>query len=433
MATRLATHDKRSLASTGFKYGIIDMGRLWLVSLASIAVALTLAAYPAAAQKKYDPGASDTEIKIGNTMPYSGPQSVYSQIGRAEAAYFKMINDRGGINGRKINFISYDDAWSPPKTVEQTRKLVEGDEVLFVFGGAGTQTNNAIQKYMNQKQVPQLFVASGGSKFGDYKTFPWSMGWLPTYQTEGRIYGKYILDNLPQGRIAILYQDDDSGRDYLKGMREGLGEDAAKRMIVAEIPYDLSETTVDSEVVALKASGADIFFDEASPKFAAQAIRKVAEIGWKPTLFLASISNSVGAVLKPAGLDNSKGIISSSYLKDPTDPTWKDDPAIKEWSAFMDQYFPDGDKTSVFTIFGYASAQTLVQTLQQCGDDLTRANIMKQAGNLHHFELGVLLPGISINTGPTDHYPIEEMQLSRFNGRYGELFGKPISGEIGTQ
>jgi branched-chain amino acid transport system substrate-binding protein len=408
--------------------GIFDMGQLRLFWLASFVLAL--AAHPAAAQKKYDTGASDTEIKIGNTMPYSGPQSIYSQIGRAEAAYFKMINDRGGINGRKINFISYDDAWSPPKTVEQTRKLVESDEVLLIFGGAGTQTNAAIQKYMNQKQVPQLFVASGGTKFGDDKAFPWSMGWLPTYQTEGRIYGKYILDHLPQGKIAILYQDDDSGRDYLKGMREGLGEEAAKRMIVAQISYDLGQTTVDSEVVALKASGADIFFDEASPKFAAQAIRKVAEIGWKPTLFLASISNSVGAVLKPAGLENSKGIISSSYLKDPTDPTWKDDPGIKTWAAFMDKYFPDGDKTSIFTVFGYASAQTLVQTLQQCGDDLTRANIMKQAASLNHYELGVLLPGITLNTGPTDHYPIEQMQLSRFNGQYGELFGKPISGEL---
>jgi branched-chain amino acid transport system substrate-binding protein len=409
------------------------MGQLRLVWLAFVALAIALSAHPAVAQKKYDPGASDTEIKVGNIMPYSGPQSVYALLGRTEAAFFKMINDRGGINGRKINFISYDDAWSPTKTVEQARKLVESDEVLLIFGAAGTQTNNAIQKYMNQKQVPQLFAATGGTKFGDYKAFPWTMGWPPTYQTEGRIYARYILDNLPQGKIAILYQDDDSGRDYLKGLKEVLGEDAAKRMIVAEISYDLSEPTVDSKVVALKDSGADIFFDEASPKFAAQAIRKAAEIGWKPTLFLASISNSVGSVLKPAGLDNSKGIISSNYLKDPTDPVWKDDPAIKEWSAFMDQYFPEGDKTSIFTVFGYGSAQTLLQVLKQCGDDLTRANIMKQAANLKNFELGVLLPGITINTGPTDHYPMEQMQLSRFNGAYGELFGRPISGEIGTQ
>jgi branched-chain amino acid transport system substrate-binding protein len=317
--------------------------------------------------------------------------------------------------------------------VEQARKLVEGDEVLLIFESVGTPTNAAIQKYMNEKKVPQLFVATGASRFGDYKTFPWTMGWGPTYQTEGRIYARYILDNLPQGKIAILYQNDDSGRDYLKGLKDGLGEDAAKRMIVAEISYDLSEPTVDSKVVALKTSGADIFFDEASPKFAAQAIKKAAEIGWKPTLILANISNSVGSVLKPAGLDNSKGIISSNYLKDPTDPTWKDDPAIKEWSAFMDQYFPEGDKSSIFTVYGYATAQTLVQVLKQCGDDLTRANIMKQAANLKHFELGVLLPGIRINTSPTDYYLIEQMQLSRFNGGYNELFGKPISGEIGTQ
>jgi branched-chain amino acid transport system substrate-binding protein len=409
------------------------MMQLRLVWLASVALAVALTARPVAAQKKYDPGASDTEIKVGNIMPYSGPQSIYAQVGRTEAAVFKMINDRGGINGRRINFISYDDAWSPPKTVEQARKLVESDEVLLIFGSAGTQTNNAIQKYMNQKRVPQLLVASGGSKFGDYKMFPWSMGWPPTYETEGRIYARYILDNLPQGKIAILYQDDDSGRDYLRGLTEGLGEDTTKRMITAEISYDLSQPTVDSQVVALKDSGADIFFVEASPKFAAQAIRKAAEIGWKPTVFLASISNSVGSVLKPAGLDNSKGIISSNYLKDPTDPRWKDDPGIREWSAFMDQYFPDGDKSSVFTVFGYAAAQTLVQVLKQCGDDLTRENVMKEATNLKQLELGVLLPGITINTGLSDHYPIEQMQLSRFNGDHGELFGEPISGGIGTQ
>ena len=406
--------------------------QLRLIWLVFITLWVGFAVPAGAAQKKYDAGATDTEIKVGNIMPYSGPLSSYAQIGRTQAAFFKMVNDRGGINGRRINFISYDDAFSPPKTVEQARKLVEGDEVLFIFESVGTPTNAAIQKYMNDKKVPHLFVATGASRFGDYKTFPWTIGWPPTYQTEGRIYARYILDNLPNGKIAILYQNDDSGRDYLKGLREGLGEEAAKRMIVAEISYDLSEPTVDFKVVALKTSGADIFFDEASPKFAAQAIKKAAEIGWKPTVFLASISNSVGAVLKPAGLDNSKGIISSNYLKDPTDPTWKDDPAIKEWSAFMDQYFPDGDKSSTFTMIGYATAQTLVQMLKQCGDDLTRANIMKQAANLKQLEIGVLLPGISINSGPNDYYLIEQMQLSRFNGEYNELFGKPISGEIGA-
>src|SRR5262245_25801335 len=311
-----------------------------------------------AAEKKYDPGASDTEIKIGNIMPYSGPLSAYALIGRTEAAFFKKINDEGGINGRKINFITYDDAFSPPKTVEQARKLVESDGVLLIFQSLGTPTNNAIRQYMNLKKVPQLFVATGATQFGDWKSFPWTMGWQPTYQTEGRIYAKYILQNLPQGKIGILYQNDDSGRDYIKGLKDGLGADAAKRMIVAEVPYDPSDPTVDSQVVALKTLGADIFFDEASPKFAAQAIRKAAEIGWKPTLFLASVSNSVGSVRKPAGLENAKGVLSSSYIKDPTDPAWKDDPAIKQWAAFMDKYIPEGDKTSTFSVYAYAVAQT---------------------------------------------------------------------------
>jgi branched-chain amino acid transport system substrate-binding protein len=409
------------------------MAQRCIILLASLLLGIATGADSAAAEKKYDPGASDTEIKIGNIMPYSGPLSAYALIGRTEAAFFKKINDEGGINGRKINFISYDDAFSPPKTVEQARKLVESDEVLLIFQSLGTPTNNAIQKYLDIKKVPQLFVATGATKFGDPKNFPWTMGWQPTYQTEGRIYAKYILENLSQGKIGILYQNDDSGRDYLKGLKDGLGADAAKRMIVAEIPYDPAEPTVDSQVVTLKTSGADIFFDEASPKFAAQAIRKAAEIGWKPTLFLASISNSVGSVLKPAGLENSKGLLSSNYIKDPTDPTWKDDPAIKEWAAFMDKYLPDGDKTSTFSVYGYATAQTMAQVLKQCGDELTRENVMKQAANLRNFKLGLLLPGITINTSPTDYFPIEQMQMSRFNGEHGELFGSPISGEIGTQ
>ncbi len=409
------------------------MAQRCIILLASLLLGISAGANSAAAEKKYDPGASDTEIKIGNIMPYSGPLSAYALIGRTEAAFFKKINDEGGINGRKINFISYDDAFSPPKTVEQARKLVESDEVLLIFQSLGTPTNNAIQKYLDIKRVPQLFVATGATKFGDPKNFPWTMGWQPTYQTEGRIYAKYILENLPQGRIGILYQNDDSGRDYLKGLKDGLGADAAKRMIVAEIPYDPAEPTVDSQVVTLKTSGADIFFDEASPKFAAQAIRKAAEIGWKPTLFLASISNSVGSVLKPAGLENSKGLLSSNYIKDPTDPTWKDDPAIKEWAAFMDKYLPDGDKTSTFSVYGYATAQTMAQVLKQCGDELTRENVMKQAANLRNFKLGLLLPGITINTSPTDYFPIEQMQMSQFNGEHGELFGSPIAGEIGTQ
>jgi branched-chain amino acid transport system substrate-binding protein len=278
--------------------------------------------------------------------------------------------------------------------------------------------------------VPQLLVATGATKWGDPERFHWTMGWQPTYQTEGRIYAKYILQNLPQGKIGVLYQNDDSGRDYLKGLKDGLGPEAAKRMIIAELPYDPSDPTVDSQVVSLKTLGADIFFDEASPKFAAQAIRKAAEIGWKPTLFLASISNSVGSVLKPAGLENSKGILSSNYIKDPTDPAWKDDPAIKEWAAFMDKYFPEGDKTSTFSVYGYALAQTMVQVLKQCGDELTRENVMKQAANLKDFAPGLLLPGIKINTSPTDFAPIKQIQMARFDGERWKLFGAVLSGEI---
>jgi len=408
------------------------MSRMRGILLASL-FGLYVATSAAAAEKKYDPGATDHEIKIGNIMPYSGPLSAYALIGRTQAAFFNKINAEGGINGRKINFITYDDAFSPPKTVEQARKLVENDEVLLIFQSLGTPTNNAIRQYLNLKKVPQLFVATGATHFGDPKNFPWTMGWQPTYQTEGRIYAKYILENIPQGKIGILYQNDDSGRDYVKGLKDGLGADAAKRMIVAEIPYDPSQPTVDSQIVQLKTTGADIFFNESAPKFAAQAIRKAAEIGWKPVHFLASISNSVGSVLRPAGLENAKGILSTSYLKDPTDPTWKDDPSIKEWALFMDRYFPEGDKTSTFSVYGYLTAQTMVQVLKQCGDELTRENVMRQAANLKDFQLGLLLPGIKINTSPTDYFPVEQMQMSRFNGEHGELFGPVIAGEIGTQ
>jgi branched-chain amino acid transport system substrate-binding protein len=408
------------------------MSRTWGILLASL-LGVCFGTNAVAAEKKYDPGATDHEIKIGNIMPYSGPLSAYALIGRTEAAFFNKINAEGGINGRKINFITYDDAFSPPKTVEQARKLVENDEVLLIFQSLGTPTNNAIRQYMNLKKVPQLFVATGATQFGDWKSFPWTMGWQPTYQTEGRIYAKYILQNLPQGKIGILYQNDDSGRDYVKGLKDGLGAEAAKRMIVAELPYDPSQPTVDSQIVTLKTKGADIFFNESSPKFAAQAIRKAAEIGWRPVQFLASISNSVGSVLKPAGLENAKGVLSTNYLKDPTDPTWKDDPWIKEWASFMDKYFPEGDKTSTFSVYGYLTAQTMVQVLKQCGDELTRENVMRQAANLKDFELGLLLPGIKINTSPTDYFPVEQMQMSRFNGEHGELFGSVIGGEIGTQ
>jgi branched-chain amino acid transport system substrate-binding protein len=386
----------------------------------------TATADPLAAQKKYGPGASDTEIKIGNIMSYSGPLSAYSIIGKTEAAYFDKINSEGGINGRKIRFISYDDGFSPPKTFEQARKLVEDDEVLLIFQSLGTPTNAAIQKYMNQKKVPQLFVATGATRFGDWKNFPWTMGWQPTYQIEGNIFAKYLLENQPAGRLGILYQNDDSGKDYLKGLKDGLG---GKMQIVAELPYEAADATVDSQIVSLKAAGADIFFAEASAKFAAQAIVKASEIAWKPVFLLASISASVGSVLKPAGLGNAQGILTATYVKDATDPTWKDDAAMLEWAAFMDKYYPGGDKASAFTVYGYLLAQTMIQVLTQCGDELTRENVMKQASNLKNLELGMLLPGIRINTAPDDYFPVKQMQMGRFVGDSWHLFGPIFKGD----
>jgi branched-chain amino acid transport system substrate-binding protein len=393
--------------------------------------ALALAATPSLAQKKYDPGATDVEIKVGNTNPYSGPASAYGLIGKTIAAYFNKVNAEGGVNGRKINFVTYDDAYSPPKAVEQVRKLVESDEVLLVFQPLGTPSNSAIQKYMNAKKVPQLFVATGATKWGDPKNFPWTMGWQPTYQAEGQIYARYLLKNHPGAKIGILFQNDDYGKDYVKGLKDGLG-DKAKTMIVSELPYETSDPTVDSQIINLKSSGADVFFNVTTPKFAAQAIKKSDEIGWKPLHLLNNVSNSVGSVLRPAGLAASKDILSTQYLKDPTDSTWKDDAGFKEWSAFMEKYFPDGDRTSSFTVYGYTVAQTLVQVLKQCGDNLTRENVMKQAANLKDVSFGMLLPGIKINTGPSDFYPIDQMQMQRFNGERWELFGPVMSGgEVG--
>jgi len=398
--------------------------RMLLVSMAGLAVAV---ASPALAQKKYDAGATDTEIKIGNTNPYSGPASAYGLIGKTIDAYFKKVNAEGGINGRKINFISYDDGYSPPKAVEQVRKLVESDEVLLVFQPLGTPSNTAIQKYMNSKKVPQLFVATGATKWGDPKGNPWTMGWQPTYQAEGQIYAKYIMKNHPNAKIGILFQNDDYGKDYVKGLKDGLG-DKAKTMIVSELPYEPADPTVDSQIVSLKGSGADVFFNVTTPKFAAQAIKKAAEIGWKPLHLLNNVSNSVGSVLRPAGLEASKDVLSTGYLKDPTDPTWNDDAGKKEWLAFMDKYFPDGDKTSSFTVYGYTVAQTLHQVLKQCGDELTRANVMKQAASLKGLKHPMLLPGIEINTSSSDFYPIEQMQMQKFTGERWELFGPVISG-----
>ncbi|ETR76337.1 branched-chain amino acid ABC transporter substrate-binding protein [Afipia sp. P52-10] len=394
------------------------------LSFAVAIIAGALAATPSLAQKAYGPGVSDTEIKIGNLMPYSGPASAYASIGKAEAAYFKKINEDGGINGRKITFITYDDGYSPPKAMEQTRKLVESDEVLLIFQALGTPSNTATQKYLNTKKVPQLFVGSGASKWGDPQNFPWTMGWQPTYQSEGRIYAKYILDKHPNGKIAVLWQNDDSAKDTLKGLREGLGDKA--NMIIADKSYEVTDPTVDSQIVALKDSGADVFLTFTAPKAAAQAIRKVAELGWKPVFFLSNTSTSVATVLRPAGFDNAKGIISTAYLKDATDPAWKDDPATKAWLAYMDKYFPDGDKSNANNIYGYVAAQALVQVLKQCGDDLTRENVMKQAASLKGFTSEMMLPGISANTSATDFYPLEQMQLMRFDGEAWQLFGDVI-------
>ncbi len=404
----------------------MNLRRYCSVAIAILAV-FAMTPPPAAAQKKYDPGASDSEIKIGNINPYSGPASAWSLVGKTNGAYFRKVNAEGGINGRKINFISYDDAYSPPKAVEQARKLVESDEVLLIFASLGTPSNTAIQKYMNGKKVPQLFVASGATKWGDPKHFPWTIGLQPAYQSEARIYAKYLLENHPTGKIAILYQNDDYGKDYVKGLKDGIG---GELKIVAEAPYETSDTTVDSQIVNLKASGADVFFNVTSPKFASQAIRKMAEIDWKPIHLLNNVSRAVGSVLKPAGLANAKGILSAGYLKDPTDTTWRDDAGYKKWSAFMDQYFPDGDRTSTFTVSGHVAAQALVQVLQRCGDDLTRENVMKQAANLKRLELDMLLPGSTVNTSPDDYFPIKQMQMSRFNGESWEIFGPLITGEI---
>jgi ABC-type branched-subunit amino acid transport system substrate-binding protein len=401
------------------------------LAIASAALMLfTASTSGAIAQKKYDTGATDTEIKIGNIMPYSGPASAYGVIGKTEAAYFKKINDAGGINGRKINFISYDDAYSPPKAVEQARKLVESDEVLLVFNSLGTPSNSAIQKYMNSKKVPQLFVATGATKWNDPKEFPWTMGWQPSYQSESQIYAKYLLKEKPDAKIAVLYQNDDYGKDYLKGLKDGLGAKAAA-MIIAEESFETSEPTIDNHIVKLKSTNADVFIDIATPKFAAQAIKKVAEIGWKPLHILNNVGASVGSVLKPAGFENSQGIISAAYLKDVTDAQWNNDAGMKTFLAFMDKDFPEGNKVDNSVVVGYGVAQTLVQVLTQCGDNLTRENVMKQAANLKDFRTEMLLPGIKINTSPTDFAPISQLQLQRFKGEQWELFGDVISADVG--
>ena len=401
-------------------------GVLRAATLSAAVILATTVAATAAGQ--YDPGASDTEIKIGNIMPYSGPASAYGVIGQAEVAYFNKVNEEGGINGRKVTFITYDDSYSPPAAVEQARRLVESDKVLLIFNSLGTPSNSAIQRYLNHEKVPQLFVASGATKWNDPKHFPWTMGFQPNYQTEAAIYAKYILQNKPDAKIAVLYQNDDYGKDYLKGLTDGLGVKATQ--IVAKESYDVTEPTIDSHIVKLKSSGADTIFTIATPKFAAQSIKKIGELGWKPLHFLNNVSASVGSVIKPAGIENAQGIISASYGMDPTDTQWKDNPGMKEWVAFMDKYNPSADKADSGNLYGYGVARTLVQVLKQCGDNLTRENVMKQAANLKDFDTGTLLPGIKINTSPTDFYPIEQLQLQRFQGETWQLFGDVMSGEI---
>jgi branched-chain amino acid transport system substrate-binding protein len=398
----------------------------WFATAVLAAAYAVLATAPASAQKKYDPGASDTEIKIGQTMPFSGPASAYATIGNAAAAYFRMINDQGGINGRKINLIAYDDSYNPAKTVEKTRKLVESDSVLLMFGSLGTAPNAAVQKYLNDNKVPQLFVATGAARFSDPANFPWTMSASPSYQTEGRIYGHYILANHPDARIGILYQNDDLGKDYLIGLKQALGAKAAS-MIVAEAPYETTDPTVDSQIVRLKSAGADLFYNVSTPKFAAQAIRKIAELGWKPVHILANVSSSVGGVLKPAGFEASQGIVSVNFIKDPGDPVWVNDPGMMKWRAFMDKYYPAGDKNSSLSTSGYGLGQLLELVLRNCGDNLTRESVMKQASSMKDIQLDLSLPGTAINTSPTDYRVIKQLEMVRFEGERWVNFGPIIS------
>jgi len=395
------------------------------------AAALALASGLAFAAGQYGPGASDSEIKIGNTMPYSGPASAYGVIGKAEAAYFNMVNEQGGINGRKINFISRDDSYSPPKTVEMVRKLVEEDQVLFLFNTLGTPPNTAIRGYLNDNKVPQLFVATGADKWNDPKHFPWTIGYQPSYRIESRIYARYILKNLPNAKIAVLYQNDDFGKDYLIGLREGLG-DKADKMIVATQSYETTDPTVDSQIVSLQGSGADTLVTAATPKFAAQAIRKVFDTGWKPTHFMTNVSSSVGAVMKPAGVDKSVGIISATYGKDPTDPQWQDAPDMKECQAWMKKYNPSGNLTDANNTYAYGVAHLMVEVLKACGDNLTRENVMKQAANVHMKDPPLSLPGMTVSTSAEDFAPIKQMKLEKFDGETWKLFGDLISGGAGS-
>ncbi|WP_407178048.1 ABC transporter substrate-binding protein [Bradyrhizobium sp. STM 3562] len=395
------------------------------------AATFTLLAIPSAfAQKKYDTGVTDAEIRIGNVEAYSGPASAYGIIGKTEDAYFKMVNDNGGVNGRKINFISYDDGYSPPKTVEQVRKLIESDEVFLVFNALGTPTQTAVQKYQNTKKVPQLFVATGASKWDEPKNFPWTMGFQPSYRAEARIFAKYILKEKPDAKIAVFYQNDDFGKDYLAGLKDVLGEKAST-LIIAEESYETTEPSIDSHIVKLKGTGADVLVDITTPKFAAQAIKKAAELQWKPMHLLTDVSISIGAVMKPAGLEASEGVLSAGYLKDASDPQWKDDEGMKKFMAFAEKYMPGANLADLNLAYGYAAAQTMVQVLKQCGDELTRENVMKQAASLKDFAAETLIPGIKVNTSPTDFAPIEQLKMMRFTNGKWDLFGDVISAETG--
>ena len=399
------------------------MKKMLLVSLGMMA---WVSASTAVAEKRYDPGATDTEIKVGQTYPYSGPLSAFSTMARTEAAVFANLNAEGGINGRKINLISLDDSYSPPKTVEQTRRLVEQDQVLLLFNTLGTPTNMSIIKYVNQKHVPQLLVSTGASAFGDYHSYPWTLGFWPSYPTEARAFVQYIMKNLPQAKVGVLFPNLDSGRDFVKGVREAFGAQADK-FIVKEVAYDDSQPTVDSEVISLQSAGVNVFLDFAPPKAAAQAIRKAGALGWKPTIFVPSFAASVESVMKPAGLENSVGVISAAWYKDPSDPAWKSDPAMLEHLAFMKRFYPEGSPAEPFNVLGRIAAGALIQILTQCGDDLTRENVMRQAENLRDFAHPLLLPGIKLTTGPADHYPVEQVQLQRFDGKAWVRFGEVLS------
>jgi ABC-type branched-subunit amino acid transport system substrate-binding protein len=404
--------------------------RSHLVSAAAATAFVALTSQGAMAQKTYDTGASDTEIKIGNVEAYSGPASAYGMIGKTEEAYFKMVNDAGGVNGRKINFISYDDGYSPPKTVEQVRKLIESDEVFLIFNALGTPTQSAVQKYQNTKKVPQLFLATGASKWNDPKDFPWTMGFQPSYRVEARIFAKYILKNKPDAKVAVFYQNDDFGKDYVAGLKDIFGDKASK-LIIAEESYETSEPSVDSHIVKLKGTGADVFVNISTPKFAAQTIKKMAELEWKPMHLMTDVSISIGAVMKPAGLEASEGVLSAGYLKDASDPQWKNDEGMKKFMAFADKYMPGSNISDANMVYGFAAAQTMVQVLKQAGDNLTRENVMKQAANLKGFAPDTLIPGITITTSPTDFAPVEQLKMMQFKNGQWELFGDIISAETG--